>query len=96
MAFDLRSRLRPQIAKIESCSKYVKKDIALAIVVSDRKEHEFQEEERKLAAKHRKQFSIFESQTTRKLESYTEWQLRTDQELLSKDLLSFSDLPLIQ
>lgn len=61
MTTDLRGKLRPQIENIESCAKDVKKAIALAKATSDQKEQEFQEQERRLATKHRKQFSIFAS-----------------------------------
>ena len=61
MTTDLRGKLHPQIENIESCAKDVKKAIALAKATSDQKEQEFQEQERKLATKHRKQFSIFAS-----------------------------------
>jgi hypothetical protein len=81
---DLRGKLRPQIENIQSCAKDVKKAIALAKATSDRKEEEFREQERKLAAKHRKQLSIFASRSQKELESAREWQLRRDQDLLSK------------
>ena len=61
MTTDLRSKLRSQIEDIESCAKDVKRAIALAKATSDQKEQEFQEHERKLAIKHRQQFSIFAS-----------------------------------
>jgi hypothetical protein len=81
---DLRSKLRPQIENMQSCAKDVKKAIALAKATSDRKEQEFQEQERKLAAKHRKQLSIFASRSQKELESAREWQMQRDRDLLSK------------
>lgn len=81
---DLRSKLRPQIENIQSCSKDVKKAISLAKATSDRKEQEFQEQERKQAAKHRMQLSIFASRSQKDLESAREWQIQRDQDLLSK------------
>ena len=84
MTSDLRGKLRPQIENIQSCAKDVKKAIALAKVTSDRKEEEFQEQERKFAAKHRKQLSIFASRSQKELESARERQMQRDQDLLSK------------
>lgn len=72
MTIDLRSKLRPQIENIQSCAKDVKWAIALAKATADRKEEEFQEQERKLAAKHRKQLSIFASRSQKELESARE------------------------
>ncbi|KAH9207096.1 hypothetical protein DL95DRAFT_484257, partial [Leptodontidium sp. 2 PMI_412] len=79
---DLRSKLRPQIESIQSCANDVKKAIALAKATSDRKEQECQEQERKRAAKHRKQLSIFASRSQKELESTREWQMQRDQDLL--------------
>ena len=84
MTSDLRGKLRPQIKNIQSCAKDVKKAIALAKATSDRKQEQFQEQERKLAAKHRNQFSIFASRSQKELESAREWQMQRDQDLLSK------------
>lgn len=84
MTTDLRSRLHPQIENIKNCAKVVKKAIALAKATSDQKEQEHQEHERKLASKHRKQFSIFASRAQKEHESDREWQMQKDQELLSK------------
>jgi hypothetical protein len=81
---NLRGKLRPQIENIQSCAKDVKKAIALAKAISDRKNEQFQEQERKLAAKHRKQLSIFVSQSQKELETAREWQMQRDQDLLSK------------
>jgi len=76
----LHGKLRPQIENIQSCAKDVKRVIALTKATSDRKEAESQEQERKLAAKHRRQMSIFAS---RSLESAREWQMQRNQELSS-------------
>lgn len=84
MTTDLRSKLRPQIENIQSCAKDVKKAIALAKATSDRKQQEFQEHERELAAKHRKQLLIFASRSQKELESAREWQRQRDRDLLSK------------
>jgi hypothetical protein len=81
---DLRGKLRPQIENIQSCAKDVKKAIALAKAISDRKEEQSQEQERKLAAKHRRQLSIFASRSQKELESARERQMQRDQDLLSK------------
>ena len=66
---DLRGKLRPQVENIHSCANNVKKVIKLAKVTTDRKEQEFQEQERKLVAKHRKRLSIFASRCQKVLES---------------------------
>lgn len=84
MTSDLRGKLRPQIENIQSCAKDVKKAIALAKAISDRKEEQSQEQERKLAAKHRRQLSIFASRSQKELESARERQMQRDQDLLSK------------
>jgi len=84
MTTDLRSKLGPHVDNIHSCAKDVKKAIALVKATSDRKEQEFQEQERELAAEHRKQFSIFASQSRKKLGSVRESQIQREQELLSK------------
>jgi hypothetical protein len=89
---DLRGKLRPQIENIQNCGKDVKKAIALAKATSDRKEQELQEQERKLADKHRKHLSIFASRSQKELESTREWQRRRDQDILSKFEGSFADL----
>jgi 1,2-phenylacetyl-CoA epoxidase PaaB subunit len=94
MTTDLRSKLRPQVENIHSCANDVKKAMDLAKATSDRKEQEFQEQERKLAAKHRKQLSIFASRCQKELESAREWQMQRDQELLSKFHGSLIDLTL--
>jgi hypothetical protein len=86
---DLRSKLRPQVENIHNCANDVKKAIDLAKAISDRKEQEFQEQERKLAAKYRKQLSIVTSRFQKELESAREWQLQRDQKLLSKSHGSF-------
>lgn len=83
MTADLRGKLRPQVENIHSCANDVKKAIDLAKATSDRKEQEFQEQERKLAARHRKRLSIFASRCQQELESAREWQMQRDQELLS-------------
>ena len=84
MTTDLRGKLRPQVENIHSCANDVKKAIDLAKATSDRKEQEFQEQERKLAAKQRNQFSIFTFRYQKELENARDWQMRRDQELLSK------------
>lgn len=84
MTTDLHSKLRPQIENIESCAKDVKRAIALAKATSDRKEQEFQEQERKLATKHRDQWSIFASRSQKEFESARQWQIQREQDLLSK------------
>jgi hypothetical protein len=81
---DLRSKLSPYVDNIHSCAKDVKDAIALAKAISDRKEQEFQEQERELAVEHRKQFSIFASRSQKKLENVREWQIQREQELLSR------------
>ena len=91
---DLRGKLRPQVENIHSCANDVKKVIELAKVTTDRKEQEFQEQERKLAAKHRKRLSIFASRCQKELESAREWQIQRGQELLSKSHGSLIDLKL--
>ncbi|KAH6725013.1 ankyrin repeat protein [Leptodontidium sp. MPI-SDFR-AT-0119] len=70
------------IESIQSCANDVKKAIALAKATSDRKEQECQEQERKRAAKHRNQLSIFASRSQKELESTREWQMQRDQDLL--------------
>jgi predicted nucleic acid-binding Zn-ribbon protein len=87
---DLRGKLRPQVERMHNCANDVKKAIDLAKATADRKEQEFQEQERKLAAKHRTQLSIFTSRIQKELESATKWQMQRDKELLSKvhDFLS--------
>ncbi|KAJ8057801.1 hypothetical protein OCU04_008663 [Sclerotinia nivalis] len=75
---DLHGKLRRQIENIRSCANDVKKAISLAKATSDRREQEFQEQERKLATKHRKQFSIFVSQSQKEFERNREWQLQRD------------------
>jgi hypothetical protein len=94
MTTDLRGKLRAQVENIYSCAKDVKKAIDLAKATSDRKEQEFQEQERKLAAKHRMEFSIFTSRVWKELESAREWQVQREQEFLSKFYGSLSILNL--
>jgi len=84
MITDLRGKLRPQIENIQSCAKDVKKAIALAKATADRREQGFQEQERKLAAGHRRQLSIFASRSHNELESAREWRMQRDQDLLSE------------
>ncbi|CZR67042.1 uncharacterized protein PAC_16941 [Phialocephala subalpina] len=86
MTIDLRSKLSPHVDNIHSCAKDVKKAIALAKATSDRKEQESQEQEREIAAEHRKQFSIFASRSRKKLECVREWQIQREQELLNETL----------
>jgi len=81
---ELRGKLRPQLENIQVCAKDVKKSIALAKATSDREEHELQEKERKLAAKHRKQLSIFTSRAQKELENARESQRRRYRDRLSK------------
>lgn len=83
---DLRSKLQPQIKNIQSCSNDVEKAITLAKFKSDRREQEKQEQERKLSANHRKEISIFASQTRKKDRSIRERQIQSEQELLSRYL----------
>lgn len=83
---DLRSKLRLEIENICTCSKDVKRAIALAKATSDRKEEEFQEQERKFAAKHRKELSIFAYRSQKELESAREWQIQRDLAILSRFL----------
>lgn len=88
---DLRGKLRPQIENIQSCAKDVKKAIALAKAISDRKEEQSQEQERKLAAKHRSQLSIFASRSQKELESARERQMQRDQDLLREKKIKLLD-----
>lgn len=83
MTTDLHSKVRPQVEMIHSCAKDVKRAIALAKATSDRKEEEFQEQERKLAAKHREQWSIFASRSRKEHERARELQIQRDEDLLS-------------
>lgn len=83
MTSDLRGKLRPQVENIQSRAKDVKKAIALAKATSNRKEEQFQEQERKLAAKHRNEWSIFASRSQKEHERAREWQMQRDQDLLS-------------
>lgn len=80
----MRGKLQPQIESIQSYAKDVKKAIALAKATSDRKEQECQEQERKLAARHRNQFTLFTSRSQKEFESAREWQMQRDQDLLSR------------
>jgi hypothetical protein len=80
----LRGKLRPQIEIVQSCSKDIKNAIALAKATSDRREQEFQKQERNFAMKHRKKFSDFVSKSQKDFESTKEWQLQRDQVHLSK------------
>lgn len=84
MTKSLRGELSPQIENIKICATDVKRAIALAKAIYDRKEQEFQEEERKLAEKHRTILSIFVSQSQKELESAKERQKRREQDRLSK------------
>ncbi len=81
---DLRGKLCPQVENIRSCANDVEKAIALAKATSDQKEQEIQEQERKRAAKHRKQLSIFTSRFLKENESAREWRMQKDQDLLRK------------
>lgn len=81
---DLRSKLHPQIENIHRCSHDVKEAIALAQAASVRKEQEFQEQERNMAADHRKGVGIFMSRSQNELESGREWRKQRNQQLLSK------------
>lgn len=96
MTTDLWDKLRFQIENIQSCANGVKKAISLAKATSDRKEQEFQEQERKLAAKYRTQLSIFASHSQKELESAREWKMQKDQGLLSKLHGSLVDLILMR
>lgn len=80
---DLRSKLRPQIENIQSCAKDVKNAIALAKAISDRKNEQFQEKERRLAAEDRTRLSIFVSRSQKELENISEWRRQREQDLLS-------------
>ncbi|KAF8867309.1 hypothetical protein BDZ45DRAFT_795029 [Acephala macrosclerotiorum] len=88
---DLRSKLRPQIENIQSCAKDVKKAIALAKAISNRKEEQFQEQERKLAAKHRNELSLFASRSQKELERASEWRMQRDQDLLREKKVKLLD-----
>ncbi len=96
MTVDLHGKLSPHVDNIRVCAKNVKSAIALAKAISDRKEQESQEQERELAAEHRKQFSIFASRSQKKLERVREWQIQRAQEFLSKFRGRFIDLALIK
>ncbi|KAH8684390.1 ankyrin repeat-containing domain protein [Tricladium varicosporioides] len=91
VTLDLRGRLRPHIENVQICAKDIKTAIALAKAISDRKEEQFQEQERKLASIHRKQFSIFASQSQREHESFRKWQVQRDQELLREKKIKLLD-----
>jgi hypothetical protein len=84
LTVDLHGKLRPQVEKIHSCAKDVKRAINLAKDIFDRKEQEFQGQERELAAKHRTELSISTSRFQKELESAREWQIQIHHMLLSK------------
>ena len=84
---------------MERTSGNVKKAITLAKAASDRREQEFQKQERRFAAQHRKQLSIFVSRSQKefeKLEILKELQMRRDRDLLSKFLVSPIKLALMR
>ncbi|KAG9237982.1 hypothetical protein BJ875DRAFT_480792 [Amylocarpus encephaloides] len=90
-SMELRHKLRPQIETIQNCANDVKKAIALAKATSDRKEQEFQEQERKRADKHRKLFSIFASQSQKVFDRNREWQLQRHQDFLREKKVKLLD-----